>query len=264
MQPWVRSLTSQRNTTCVWMRDFTSLGFSYLICEMGDNDHFLWGCWLGWWWVSAWQGMDLSTWELLSWLFFLPIIMAAVQCPAHTLEELNQHSVHQNLTGLSIKGIQRRQSPANPQQLFSAPATSSQGQPKRLCLHPPAKGRFPRPLQVILPLEIRLREQITIFMPSSFKNAVWVAGSETCPHTRSPCPMHGSVSRPLSDKHAMETERQSEAREKRRLPGGQCSLLAESLLKLGAVTQGWLFQNSELLQVNLKNIPPGRHWWSSG
>ena len=125
--------------------------------------------------------------------------------------------------------FQRRQSQANPLQLFSAPATRSQGQPKLLCLHPPTKGRFPRPVQVILPLEIRLREQITIYMPSSFKNAEWVARSETSPQTRSPCPKHGSVSRPLSDKHAMETERESEVREKRRLPGGQCSLLALSL-----------------------------------
>ena len=39
---------------------------------------------------------------------------------------------------------------------------------------------------------------------------------------------------------------------------------SESLLKPGAVVQGWLFQNSELLHVNLKNIPSAHHWWSSG
>lgn len=34
---------------------------------------------------------------------------------------------------------------------------------------------------------------------------------------------------------------------------------SESLLKPGIVVQGWLLQTSELLQMNLKNIPPFSH-----
>ena len=152
MQPGVRSLTSQRNTTCVWMSDFTSLGFSYLICEMGDNDHFLWGCWLGWWWVSAWERMDLSTWELLLWLFFLPIIMAAVQCPSHKHSRRTEPTLCSSKSNRPFhKGnswdASPQPTPSNCSQLLPPAAKVSQNfsvytHPKRAGSHGPSRSFF--------------------------------------------------------------------------------------------------------------------------
>lgn len=124
----------------------TSLGFSHFLCDMGANDIFLLGCWLGlrgFLCVRGWSPLGLCCRcpGHVSYHHEYPSSqssLATVQRPSHHSSRTALTLRYQNLTDLVMNGIP--ETPGKPRQLLTAPAPGSQGQPRLLLLSPPHKA----------------------------------------------------------------------------------------------------------------------------